>query len=138
MRVLLVTDWNRGRGGAEAYIAWLKEGLESAGDEVRLLTSSVGSAGDGKAEYVASGSEAKSAQAFLQIANPFAVHTMRRAIREFRPDVTLVNMFAHHLSPAILHSVGNVPLVVLVSDYKIVCPIGSKLLPDNSICTSPP
>lgn len=138
MRVLLVTDWNRGRGGAEAYIAWLRDGLESAGDEVRLLTSSVGSAGDGKAEYVASGSERVAAQIFLQIVNPFAVRTVRRAIAQFRPDVILVNMFAHHLSPAILQVMGRVPVVVLVSDYKCVCPIGSKLLPDNSICTVQP
>lgn len=138
MRVLLVTDWNRGRGGAEAYILWLREGLERAGDEVRLLTSSVGSAGDGKAEYVASGSERMAAQIFLQVANPFAVRMVRRAIESFRPDVILVNMFAHHLSPAILHVIRGVPFIVLVSDYKIICPIGSKLLPDNSICTSPP
>lgn len=138
MRVLLVTDWNRGRGGAEAYLACLREGLERAGDEVRMLTSDVGTAGDGKAEYVASGSERMAAQLFLQIANPFAVRTVRRAIHDFRPEVILVNMFAHHLSPAILHVMGNVPIVVLVSDYKCVCPIGSKLLPDNSICTAQP
>jgi glycosyltransferase involved in cell wall biosynthesis len=138
MRVLLVTDWNRGRGGAEAYIAWLREGLESAGDEVRLMTSSVGTAGDGKAKYVAPGSERMAAQIFLQIANPFAVRTIRRAINEFRPDVILVNMFAHHLSPAILHVIGSIPLVLLISDYKCVCPIGSKLLPDGAICTSQP
>jgi glycosyltransferase involved in cell wall biosynthesis len=112
--------------------------LEATGDEVRLMTSSVGTAGDGKAKYVASGSERMSAQIFLQIANPFAVRTMRNAINDFRPDVILVNMFAHHLSPAILHVIGSIPLVLLVSDYKCVCPVGSKLLPDGAICTSQP
>lgn len=136
MRVLLVTDWNRGRGGAEATIALIRHGLEAAGDEVRMLTSSVGTAGDGEAEYVAFGSELPAAQAFLQISNPFAVRTLRRAIAEFNPDVALVNMFAHHLSPAILHAMGHVPVILVVSDYKCVCPIGSKLLPDNSICES--
>jgi len=137
MRVLIVTDWNRGQGGAEAYIGWLRAGLIDAGDQVRLLTSSAGSAADGTAEYVAYGTERAAAQVFLQIANPFAVRSIRRAVREFRPDVAFVNMFAHHLSPVIFHAMGDVPIVLAVSDYKCVCPIGSKLRPDDSICASP-
>jgi len=134
MRILLITDWNRGRGGAEAYVTWLRDGLHAAGDEVRLLTSSAGTAADGTADFVAYGSEGKAAQAFLQIENPFAVACVRRAVRELRPDVAWVNMFAHHLSPAALHALGAVPMVLMVSDYKAICPVGSKLLPDGSVC----
>ena len=137
MRVLIVTDWNRGQGGAEAYIGWLRQGLKDAGDEVRLLTSSAGTAADGTADYVAYGTERVAAQVFLQVANPFAVRTIRRAVRQFRPEVAFVNMFAHHLSPTIFHSLGDTPIVLAVSDYKCVCPIGSKLRPDNSVCTEP-
>jgi hypothetical protein len=57
MRVLLVTDWASARGGVEAYTTWLRAGLEAAGDEVRLLTSTIGSAGDGLAEFHAWGTE---------------------------------------------------------------------------------
>lgn len=136
MRVLLIIDWNRGRGGAEAYAAWLRDGLRVAGDEVRLLTSSAGTAGDGAAEYVAYGTENFAAQTLLQIANPFAAITVRRAIREFRPDVVWVNMFAHHLSPSALLAIGDVPTVLFVSDYKAICPLGFKLLPDGNLCES--
>lgn len=134
MRILLIIDWNRGRGGAEAYAAWLRDGLREAGDDVRLLTSSAGTAGDGAAEYVAYGTEQVAAQTLLQIANPFAAHTVSRAIREFRPDVVWVNMFAHHLSPAALLAIGDVPTVLSVTDYKAICPIGSKMLPDGRLC----
>jgi len=137
VRVLIVTDWNRGQGGAEAYVCWLRDGLRKGGDEVRLMTSSAGSAGDGKAEYVSYGTENMAAQTFLQIVNPFAVSSVRRALREFKPQVVFVNMFAHHLSPAILHSFGHVPIVLSVSDYKCICPIGSKLRPDGSLCGTP-
>lgn len=137
MRVLLMLDWNRGRGGAEAYALWLRDGLRAAGDEVRLLTSSAGTAGDGTADYVAFGTEHKAPQTLLQIVNPFAAITVRRAVREFRPDVVWVNMFAHHLSPAAPPAVGDVPIVLYVSDYKLICPIGSKLLPDGNVCRSP-
>lgn len=134
MRILLITDWNRGRGGAEAYALWLRDGLRGAGDEVRLLTSTAGTAGDGTAEYTALGTESKAAQALLQIANPFAIATVRRAMAEFRPEVVWINMFAHHLSPAAVLALGDVPKVLSVSDYKLICPIGSKLLPDGSLC----
>lgn len=134
MRILMVIDWNRGQGGAEAYMSWLASGLRDAGDEVRLLTSNAGSAGNGQADYVALGTGNVIAQTFLQIVNPFAMSVVRRAIREFRPDVAFVNMFAHHLSPAIFQAMGDLPVVLAVSDYKCICPIGSKLRPDGSIC----
>ncbi|HEY4955463.1 MAG TPA: glycosyltransferase family 4 protein [Gemmatimonadaceae bacterium] len=138
MRVLIVTDWNRGQGGAEAYLGWLRSGLIASGDKVRLMTSSAGTMGDGTAEYVAYGTERVAVQAFLQIVNPFAVRRIRRALTEFRPSVVLVNMFAQHLSPAILHALGAVPTILAVSDYKCICPMGSKLRPDNSLCGSRP
>ena len=134
MRVLLVTDWNRGRGGAEAYAMWLRDGLRAAGDDVSLLTSTAGTAAEGTAEFVAFGSNRLAAQSFLQIFNPFAATAIRRAVRQFHPDIACVNMFAHHLSPAIFGALGSTPVVLIVSDYKCVCPIGSKLMPDGSLC----
>ena len=133
MRILLVTDWNRARGGAENYISWLRDGLLEAGEDAYLLASSTGTAGDG-ADYVAYGSERFAARIFLQLVNPFAVMTVRRAVAELRPDVALVNMFALYLSPAVFSALVGVPTVLMVTDYKSICPIGSKLLPDESLC----
>ena len=127
-------DWNRGRGGAESHALRVREGLLAAGDEVRLVVSSVGSAGDGLADYVAYGTEQRAAQALLQIANPLAAATVRRAVREFRPDVAWVNMFALQLSPAAVFALGDVPRVLLVSDYKVICPQSTKLLPEGTHC----
>ena len=137
MRVLLMLDWNRGRGGAEAHALHLRDGLRAAGDDVRLLVSSVGSAGDGQADYIAYGTESRAAQTLLQIANPHAIATVRRAVADFRPDVVWVNMFALQLSPAAIFALGSVPKVLFVSDYKIICPLSHKLLPDDTRCTLP-
>ncbi len=134
MRVLLMLDWNAGRGGAEAHALRLREGLLAAGDEVRLLVSSVGSAGDGLADYVTYGTDSRAAQTLLQIVNPLAVATVRRAARAFRPDVVWINMFALQFSPAAIFALGNVPKVLFVSDYKIVCPQSTKLLPNGQTC----
>jgi len=135
MRVLLVTDWQKQPGGVESYVTWLREGLTHAGDEVRLLTSSAGSAADGSADFVAWGTDRAAAQALLQIVNPFAVTRVREALRRFRPEVVLVNVFAFHLSPAIFSALRAVPTVLSVADYKIVCPLGTKLLPDHALCS---
>jgi glycosyltransferase involved in cell wall biosynthesis len=138
VRVLLITDWLAGVGGAERYIVGVRDGLRAAGDEVRLLTSDVGTAGDGTAEYRAHGSERFAAKAVLQLANPFAWAAVRRAVRDFRPHVALVNMFEHQLSASIFAALGAVPSVLSVSDYKGICPVSSKLLPDDRLCDSPP
>jgi glycosyltransferase involved in cell wall biosynthesis len=74
----------------------------------------------------------------LQIANPFAVAAARRALREFRPDVAFVLMFERHLSPAVLTALRGVPTVLDVLDYKPVCPLGWKLMPDRSLCEHQP
>jgi len=104
------------------------------GDDVRLLTSTAGSAGDGTADYRAYGTEHPAAQALLQIVNPFAARKVAAAIAEFAPDVVLVNMFEHHLSPAILPVLRRVPTVLSLTDYKCICPLGSKMLPDGRRC----
>ncbi len=134
MRILLVSDWKRERGGSEVYITFLRDSLRAAGDEVRLLTSSTGTAGDGTADYVAYGAEAAAAQTFLQVVNPFAVAEIRRARDEFHPDVVLVTLFAYHLSPAVIWALRRVPTVLMVLDYKPICPLGTKLLPDDTLC----
>ena len=138
MRVLLITDWQGDVGGAERYIVAVREGLRAAGDEVRLLTSDVGTAGAGTAEYLAHGSDRFLAKVVLQLANPFAYAAVRRAVRDFEPDVALVNMYEHQLSPAIFSALGTVPTVLSVTDYKGICPVSFKLLPGDRLCHAPP
>ena len=130
----MLIEWNPGRGGAEAYALWLRDALGEAGDEVRLLTSAAGTAADGTADYVAPTARRPAARALLQIHDPRAAATVRRAVKEFRPEVAWVNMFAHHLSPSVFRALGPTPVVLFVSDYKLVCPLGSRLLPDGSLC----
>lgn len=137
MRVLLVTDWAPTIGGIETYLERLRAQLARAGDEVRLLTSSAGTAGGGAADYVARASDNPLLLAGLQLANPFAAVALRRAAREFRPDVVFVNMFERYLSPAVLRPPGRVPVVAMVHYYKPVCPTALKLLPGGGACTEP-
>lgn len=133
MRVLLVTDWTEEEGGVETYLAQLRPGLEQAGDDVRLLVSSVGS-GAGAADYVARGHRGASAQSVAQLFNPSAARTLGEALRAFRPDVLHVSSFELQLSPLALRAARGVPLVHSIGWYKPLCPTGHKLRPDGSLC----
>jgi glycosyltransferase involved in cell wall biosynthesis len=137
VRVLLVTDWTANQGGIEAYVLRASQALEAGGHDVRLLTSSAGSAAEGAADYVALGTDNPAAQAFLQIANPFAVARVRAALDEFRPDVVQVNMFEKYLSPAIFLALRGVPTVAFVHYYKPICPTALKVFPDGTQCQVP-
>jgi glycosyltransferase involved in cell wall biosynthesis len=86
---------------------------------------------------VAFGTDHPAAQTFLQIVNPFAMATVRTALRDFRPDVVQVNMFEKYLSPAIFQALRNVPTVAFVHYYKPICPTAIKILPDGSLCQVP-
>ena len=135
MRILIVSDWMTGPGGTEVYVANLRQWLRDAGDEVQLLTCGAGD-GDGP-DAQAFGTDNVVAQSALQLYNPFAVRQVHRVIRGFRPDAAFVAHFAYHLSPAVLSALGSVPTVVSMMDYKVVCPLGTKLLPGGSICSRP-
>jgi glycosyltransferase involved in cell wall biosynthesis len=137
MRVLLVTDWTAEDGGIEVYVKRASHVLREAGHRVRLLTSSVAPAARACADYLAFGTDNPAAQALLQISNPFAIACLRRAVREFQPDVVQVNMFEKYLSPAIFPALRRVPVVVLVHYSKPVCPTALKLLPNGTICEAP-
>lgn len=137
MRILILSDWMTDPGGAEVYVTLVRDALRAAGDEVRLLTSGAGAAGVGVGDWRAWGTDHRLAQAVLQVANPIVSARVRRARAEFVPDIALVGPFAYHLSPGVVAALDGVPVVVSVMDYKVVCPLGSKLLPDESICRDP-
>lgn len=138
MRVLLVTDWPPLEGGTEQYVSCVYEHLLAGGDEVALLTSSAGSAGGGRAAFVAYGSPTRAGRGVTQIVNPAALRTARRAVASFRPDVVHVNMFLSFLSPAVVDGMGDAPTVISLLDYRAICPIGWNKLPDGTPCRHRP
>ena len=137
MKVLLLTDWNLLPGGAESYIIQLKDALTEAGEEVQLLTADVSTQARQFADHLAPAFDNVAAKSLLQINNPFAAATVRNAVRAFQPQLALVNMFALYLSPSAIFALGEIPYILLVSDYKCICPLGHRLLPDNSVCHQP-
>ena len=138
MRILLLTDWNTNQGGAERYIVSLRDGLRARGHDVMLVSCGARATDAIPSDGRVYGSDFPPAQAFLQIMNPVAASSIRRAVRTFRPDVAVVSQFAYHLSPAGVNALSDVPVVITTMDYKSICPLGTRVLPDGSLCTLHP
>jgi glycosyltransferase involved in cell wall biosynthesis len=135
MRVLLLSDWNTNRGGAERYIVSLRDGLRIRGDEAMLVSCGARSVDTTPSDARVYGSDFPPAQAFLQIVNPVAGSSIRRHVKAFKPDVAVISQFAYHLSPASLNAVRGIPHVITTMDYKSICPLGTRVLPDGTVCT---
>ena len=74
------------------------------------------------------------ARRVLQAANPWALRGLRRALIEHRPDVVHLRMFMTQLSPLVLRALGDVPALLHLVNYDLVCPLNTKVLPDGQPC----
>jgi glycosyltransferase involved in cell wall biosynthesis len=73
----------------------------------------------------------------LQTANLSAFQQLRRVLTEFEPDIVHVRIFLTQLSPLILPLLRSIPSLYHVAWYRSICPLGTKLLPNGSICKDP-
>lgn len=62
-----------------------------------------------------------------------AKRNIEKLIEIERPDIVHLNNFAHQISPSILHVFKryNIPVVMTMRDYKLICPIYTMLLHDK-------
>lgn len=135
MKILLVNDYGTPEGGAEIQTNRLRRILIEKGHDARLFSSNVKN-GDliNEADYKCFGT-ASPFRTLVQSLNPGAFFKLRTVLREFNPDVVHVKIFLTQLSPLILPLLKNIPTLYHVAWYRPVCPTGTKLLPDGTVCT---
>ncbi len=135
MKILLVHDYGVLAGGAERVTVDLRDGLRARGHDARLFATT---AHDfplpNQADFTCFGTNAWPRR-LLQVNNPSAVAALRRALKEFRPDVVHVRMFLTQLSPGILPLLADVPALLHIGNYQTICPLNTRILPDKSTCT---
>jgi glycosyltransferase involved in cell wall biosynthesis len=137
MKILLVNDYATPTGGAELLTLALRDELRERGHEVRVFASSARPGeGESFADVECFGTTSPW-RVLLQAANPWAFWHLRRILTTFQPDVVHVSMFLTQLSPLILPVLQDVPSVYQVHWYRPICPVGTKTLPDGSICSVP-
>lgn len=136
MKVLLVNDYASDTGGAELHMRSLRLQLRSRGHDARLFSSAAMVRSGGEApDYACFGTTSRF-RTLLQTANPWASSRLNDVLDEFKPDLVHVMMFLTQLSPLILPVLRRVPTILNVVWHRPVCPIGTKMLPDGSPCTS--
>jgi glycosyltransferase involved in cell wall biosynthesis len=136
MRILLLHDYGTLNGGAEIMIVNLRDALRARGHEALLFTSTARPLPlPIVADETCFGSVSPLRRG-LQAYNPQAKRRLREVLNAFRPDVVFVKMFLTQLSPAVLPLLRDVPSVLSVVNYNLVCPLNSKTLPGGEPCRS--
>jgi glycosyltransferase involved in cell wall biosynthesis len=135
MKILLINDYGIPQGGAEIQMLRLRQLLRERGHDARLFTSNVKNGHlKNEADYICQGTISPFRTLFQSL-NPWAYLSLRKVIREFRPDIVHLKIFLTQLSPLILPLLKNIPSIYHVAWYRPVCPTGTKLLPDGNLCT---
>lgn len=118
MRVLLVHNTYRVRGGEESHVAALEAALRSRGHDVGRF----GAASSDAASITRRASVAAS------MTYSIASHRrMRDHIAEWQPDVAHVHNFTPLLTPSVMHAAhrAGVPVVMTVHNHRLFCPSGT-------------
>lgn len=112
----------------------LRRILREKGHDVQLFSSTAGH--PEQADFTCRGTTS-SFRTILQSANPWAKKRLKSVLRSFQPDVVHVTLFLTQLSPLILPLLKDIPTVHYAVWYRLICPLGTKMLPDGSICKVP-
>ncbi|MFZ1941269.1 MAG: glycosyltransferase [Terracidiphilus sp.] len=151
MRLLILTDRfpPHDRGGAERIAYYHAQAMREEGWEVGVLTgmpprSSAREVGDsGTAVFrgytfpqTRVGVTAQAAVGALY--NPIAAGAVRRAIRDFRPDVIHAHLTARISLAAAAQSSAQYPTVITFHGYHFECPKGGLYRKRGEICVAKP
>ena len=141
MKVLLINNLHRKRGGADVVYFNTAELLEKAGHEVHffsITTSNMDDCDDGN--FFAPSQD--SVSAFTKMCNycynKGAAENLQKLIDKIHPDIAHVHLIWGGLSPSILEVLNknHVPVVHTVHDYRMVCPAYTFRSVDGKVCES--
>ena len=118
MKILVVHNDYGVYSGEEAVVDRMVADLKQSGNEVAMLRRS-----SAKARNTLTGN----IHGFLSgIYSLSGRRMMRKALRDFRPDVVNIHNLYPFISPAVLPLCrkAGVPVVMTVHNYRLVCPTG--------------
>jgi glycosyltransferase involved in cell wall biosynthesis len=144
VRILLANKYFYPRGGSERYLFALDRLLRGGGHEtVHFATRDERNAATPYSDYFVEAPDFSqlepSARALPSVVRMFGSRKVRasigRLIEDTRPDVAIVNNVYHQLGPSVVLELERrgVPAVMVLHDYKVVCP-AYALLRDGRPC----
>lgn len=121
MKILLVHNYYKQRGGEDAVVEQELSLLRERGHDVELHAVH---------NDAIQGWRGKLSAGLLAIYNPFAKQIFTERLQRFRPDVVHVHNFFPQLSPAIFDAcrAARVPSVMTLHNFRILCPTATLSL----------
>jgi len=122
MKILLVNSIGIDYGGAEVLVRQLKEGLQAQGHDVRVLAGDIPNSPQRFSDYTFRSFKTNSIARFiLLIFNPFAVWSLYKILRTFKPDVVHLHIISN-ASPFILLPLKKIPTVFTIHYHMVFDP----------------
>lgn len=138
LKILIICDKGFVFGGTEILILNEKEGLIKRGHEVKVFSSDVSNDQVNFGDYTFKGfSENSLIKWFSYVFNFNSYIKLRQVLREYKPDIIHLHNIFYQVSPSVLFAVGNIPTVLTLSSYELICPTGAMIKSDGSRCISP-
>ena len=143
MKILQVNQYYYPRGGADIYFLDLCRALENSGQEVAVfamdhpknLESIYSKYFVSRVSYNQQGLKDKLKTPGRVLYSLEAKRKFAKLLKDFQPDIIHCHNIYHHLSPSILDVAKkqNIPVVMHLHDYKLICP-NHSLFTHNKPC----
>jgi len=119
MRILIVHTYYKQHGGEDAVVQNEMALLQNDGHEVELIDFSNASA--------------TLLKVLLMPFNPYSYLKMLKKIKSFKPDIVHVHNLHYAATPSVLYAAKKmqVPIVMTIHNYRLLCPSGSLFLKIN-------
>lgn len=138
LKILIICDKGFVFGGTEVLIFNEKEGLIKRGHEVKVFSSDVSNDQANFGDYTFKGfNENSIIKWFNYVFNFNSYIKIKQVLREYKPDIIHLHNIFYQVSPSVLLGVGNIPTVLTLSSYELICPTGALIKPDGYRCVSP-
>ncbi len=132
MKILQVNKFNYLRGGAEKYFIAFSQKLEEEGHEVALFSMHHPKNIPSKwspyfvshVSFTEGGFKEKVRASFRLLYSFEAKRKFKKLLDDFKPDIVHLHNIYHQISPSILSLLkkNNIPAVMHLHDYKLICP----------------
>jgi glycosyltransferase involved in cell wall biosynthesis len=139
IKILFISDKGYQFGGVEINALNLAIELRKQGYIVKILTSDINPTDTPLfSNYTFKGYDEKSPfRWFYRIFYFPSYIKLKLILKEFKPDIIHLHNIFYQVSPSVLLAVGNIPTILRLCSYELICPMGGIIKFDGSRCISP-
>jgi len=139
LKILFINDFGYRLGGVEVNLINQAFELRRRGYTIKILTSDANPSNSSLvSDYTFKSYSDKSlSRLFNQIIYIPSYLKLKNVIEEYQPHIIFLHNIFHSVSPSVLLAVGNIPTILALHSYELICPTGAIIKQDGSRCVSP-